>query len=516
MKAICSILTFVLAALLLPQVSARAGGLDPNADPLVHGYAFVRMDAGVPVQQILDLINAHYPGINAHVADSISNVETFLIEFNAPTPVTLEARLKGEYKNPGPIKWGDLVYEGQAPEGKTGSTWVGQVVFDTSYTDQYLVPMIGADQAAAKSTGANVVVAVLDTGIDASHPELASSIAPGGFNFIANSDNTSDVGDGIDTDGDKLTDEMTGHGTYVAGLIHLVAPDAKLLPVVVLNSDGIGDGWSFLKGIRYAMDHGVEVMNLSLATTYDSEGMYEALEEARQLGIIVVAAAGNISGNQNLREYPATMDPVIELFPNDEWLVFGVAAVDHDDVKASFSKYNRRLFMSAPGDSSISAQGDPTLTESIVSTLPGGEYRVWEGTSMATPLVSGAAALMRSQHPEWPANLQTFKNVRDRFMNTAIDLCEINPCYCPPPNCSGVSQDEDEPLLGVGRIDIAAAVELGPTAPQAGDLNGDGVVAVDDLLKVISDWGQTHTSADITGNGIVDVDDLLFVINNWS
>jgi subtilisin family serine protease len=505
MKSFCPIVTLALAAL-IAQIPVQAGGGGANEDPLVHGYTFVRMDPGVPVEQILTLINNDYPGVDAHVVDSIPNVETFLIEFTAPTPLTLEGKLKGAYTSPGPIVWGDLLYEGQAPEGKTGSTWVGQVLFNTSYTNQYLVPMIGTLEAAAKSTGANVVVAVLDTGIDASHPELAAAVTPGGYNFIANSQNTGDIGDGLDNDLDKSTDEMTGHGTYVAGLIHLVAPDAKLLPVVVLNSDGVGDGWNFLKGLRYAIDHGVEVINMSLATTYDSDGMHEALEDARNLGIIVVAAAGNLN-TDDPREYPAMMDPDAGQIPQDEWLVLGVAAVNHQDVKAGFSNYHKNLFISAPGDSVIDAQGNPTIAQSIVSTMPGDEYRVWEGTSMATPLVSGAVALVRSQHPAWPANIQTFMNVRDRFMDTVVNICPQNPAFCPAGN---------EPLLGVGRLDAAAAVDLGPVAPQSGDLNGDGEVGVDDLLKVISDWGQTHTSADITGNGVVDVDDLLTVINRWS
>jgi subtilisin family serine protease len=244
--------------------------------------------------------------------------------------------------------------------------------------------------------------------------------------------------------------------------------------------------------------------------------MYEALVDARNHGIIVVAAAGNMD-TMDVREYPAMMDVHDEdvQFPNDEWLVLGVTAVDDADIKAGFSNYHRNLFISAPGDSVVDGQGNPILDQSIISTLPGGEYRVWEGTSMATPLVSGAAALIRSQHPESPANVQTFALVRNRFTNTAVELCELNPCYCPPPNCTGISKDEDEPLLGVGRIDVAAAVNVGPVAPTTGDLNGDGVVAVDDLLKVISDWGLTHSSADIDGNGIVNVDDLLIVINRW-
>ena len=123
---------------------------------------------------------------------------------------------------------------------------------------------------------------------------------------------------------------------------------------------------------------------------------------------------------------------------------------------------------------------------------------------MCTPLVSGAAALIRAQHPEWPATVETFFSIRNALMSTAVNIYPLNPQFL---------KDKE---LGVGRLNIAAAVALGPAAPQSGDLNGDGAVDVDDLLKVISDWGGVHTSADINGDGAVDSDDLVLVISNWS
>jgi subtilisin family serine protease len=120
---------------------------------------------------------------------------------------------------------------------------------------------------------------------------------------------------------------------------------------------------------------------------------------------------------------------------------------------------------------------------------------------MATPLVSGAAALIRSQHPEWPADISTTNSIRLALRNTAVNINAQNPQYAGE--------------LGHGRVDIGAAVQLGPPTPALGDLNNSGAVDVDDLIAVIVAWGQVHSSADLDGDGQVEVDDLITVILNW-
>ena len=200
----------------------------------------VQLDPGASLDGFLALLNADYPTLDAQLVDTIEGPQIHLLEFNPPTPLTLEADLQGPYRNPGPLAWGEVLYEGQAPEGKTGSIWVDDVASYAAFEGQYATGMLGSEQAAKQSTG-GVVVAVLDTGIDASHPQLAGRIAEGGFNALTNDANIADVGDGVDNDNDGATDEMVGHGTYVAGLITLIASDVKLLPITVLNSDGVGN-----------------------------------------------------------------------------------------------------------------------------------------------------------------------------------------------------------------------------------------------------------------------------------
>jgi subtilisin family serine protease len=461
----------------------------------VPGHAMVRIAEGSSLQSFMTAFKEQFP--SATVIDSIQIVDTHLLQFPAAQGPAVEQALANTYVSQGFLTWGELSYEGQTPEGKTGSTWVDGPVAFAEYTGQYAGDLIDIEGAHKRSTGAGIVIAVLDTGVDSMHPQLQGRVLASGFNFITNTSVTLEIPDTLDSDNDGDANEMLGHGTYVAGLITLVAPDANILPVTVLNTDGIGDGWLFAKGLHYAIDHGVEVINLSLGSTYNAIAVEEALVRARDLGIVVVSAAGNFD-RDDPREFPAMTQ--LDNVP-DEMVNFGVAATDHNDVKADFSNFSDRLFISAPGNTAGSG-GLPNINLSMISTLPGGEWGLWEGTSMCVPLVSGSVALIRAQHPEWPATYATFAAIRQVLTQTAENIDPQNPNY-------------DEGDLGVGRINTGAAVDLGPTAPQLGDLNNDGLVGIDDLFQIIADWGQIHTPADVDGSGLVDIDDLFLVLSQW-
>lgn len=491
MKRIRAIL--IIAALLLSSPLAVAGD-PPGVDPLIPGRAIIRTPVGSRVSNFLGVLNANFPTINASVIDSLPSRNYYLLQFT-PLPThqqtdALEFALNVTYPNQGLLVLGELMYEGKAPEGSTGSVWVDGPATFSIFDTQYIRTKTRLPDAHARSSGASTVIAVLDTGIDGTHPVLAGRMASGGHNYIANTTNTADAGDGVDNDADNATDELVGHGTFVAGLIAMAAPGAKILPITVLNSDGKGDNWSLTKGMYHAIDRGVEVINLSLTSTYDSVAVIASINEAAARGIVVVAAAGNMN-RDDPREYPA-MD--------DDIPVLGVAATDDNDVKGGFSNFNNRLFISAPG---VNARlgGVPISTRSVASALPGGVFGYSEGTSMATPLVTAAAALIRAQHPEWPASPQVVTTIRQRLASTAQNINAVNP---------GLSGE-----LGAGRVDIGAAVALGPIAPRPGDLNNDGLVNTDDLLRVVIEWGTVHTAADINGSGRVDTDDLITLIVNW-
>ncbi len=386
------------------------------------------------------------------------------------------------------LAWGEFLYRDDAPEGgdgATGSTYVDSIA-PPSFGSQYARTRLGLDAAHAASTGAAMVVAVLDTGVDPTHPVLAGAVLPG-IDFVDPGGAALDTADGIDQDGDGVADELHGHGTFVAGVVRLVAPEARILPVRVLNDEGRGDGWAIIAGMHAAIDRGVEVINVSIRSTNYSSGVDDAVEEAEQLGIVVVAAAGNFDLDR--REFPAARNGVL-----------GVVAVDHEDRKADFSSYNDRMFICAPGDTDFGT-GMPVPGRAVIGPRPGGGYAAWEGTSFATPMVAGAAALIRAQHPEWTA-LQVVNEVRSRMELSAVDISAQNPEY-------------DPEVLGVGRLAVGDAVALGPPAPAVVDFDADGGIGFADLARLLADWGRVHSVADIDSSGRVDLGDLLLLLGGW-
>jgi subtilisin family serine protease len=238
-------------------------------------------------------------------------------------------------------------------------------------TSQFALDQINAAEAQSTATGRGVVVAVVDTGVYPTHWFLRDSVLPG-IDLVDGDNDPTDVGNGHDDNGNGLVDEGVGHGTFIAGLIHLVAPDARILPIRVQNDEG--DGWSFLvaEGIYRAVHAGANVVNLSLSVPATSEVLKSMVDYATQRGVVVVAAAGN--DGEKVAMYPATYANVI-----------GVAAVDSNNQKAVFSNYgNRGVDVAAPGVDLYGPYPVPGTT---------GMAR-WSGTSFSTALVSGEAALV--------------------------------------------------------------------------------------------------------------------------
>lgn len=238
---------------------------------------------------------------------------------------------------------------------------LGGTTDDPRSSEQWGLRAVAAPAVWEQSAGASTVVAVLDTGVDGSHPDLAGRVLPG-----------------IDMIGDGAGADPNGHGTHVAGIIAAVAnngigvagaaPEARILPVRVLDSDGYGDHSAIASGIVAAVDYGADVINLSLGGTDTTEILASAVDYATAAGVVVVAAAGNERQMGNGRSYPAAYDNVI-----------GVGAISVDDRSAMFSNTGDYIDIAAPGFA-------------ILSTLPGG-YGYLSGTSQAAPYVAAAAAL---------------------------------------------------------------------------------------------------------------------------
>ncbi len=418
----------------------------------------------------------HY--VQVHVPASWTEVEWELFEESI------------EHGHPGLATWLEFLSADEAPEGGTGSTFVDGINDLNAYKSQFSVQTLGITSAHQKSGGSGTVVAILDTGVADAHDVLEQRVLPG-WDFVDGDAFPVDEAPGQDLDGDGQVDEMAGHGTFVAGLVALVAPDARILPVRVLDPEGRGDSWALACGIWYAIDRGVEVINLSLGSTDDSDIVEVALEEAASRGIVVVAAAGNCDRTEP-EEFPAM---------SEEAAVIGVAAVDDVDVRASFSNFHEHLAIAAPAVTIWTADGQPVLERSMISTLPDGAFGAWEGTSVGVPLVSGAVAAICAQHPEWEAAPSTIEGIRSILSDGAAPIDGGNPGY--------------EGLLGAGRLNVGASVGLGPVAPRLGDLDADGTVGTDDLLIMVDAWGSVHSTADLNGSGLVDVFDLLMQIAAW-
>jgi subtilisin family serine protease len=244
------------------------------------------------------------------------------------------------------------------------------------------------------------IVAVIDTGVDTSHPVLVPVLLPG-YDFTRNqpgasewldvpqlqngnaNNDSQEVGPvAVQQSSVAILDQSSvaildggpysafGHGTMTSGLVHLVAPKAQILPLKAFTSNGTGYLSNIIAALYYAVQHQANVVNMSFDVSTPSAALSQAVSYANQNGVVLVAAAGN--ENTNTAVYPAALNGN----------VMGIASTSNWDARSSFSNYgNTDVWIAAPG-------------EYVISTFPGGTYAAASGTSFSSPMVAGTAALM--------------------------------------------------------------------------------------------------------------------------
>jgi type VII secretion-associated serine protease mycosin len=312
---------------------------------------------------------------------------------------------------------------------------------DSIRNREYWLSDYGITTAWKTTKGKGVTIAVIDTGVDSSHPDLAGAVIGGAdFSGQGAANGQQPVGADGGSHGTMVAALAAGRGQGSSGVIG-AAPAASILAISIGFESGNSDT-QIAKAVRWAVDNGADVINMSLTrntldwpTSWDDAFLY-----AMEHDVVIVAAAGNRGSGTTQVGAPATMPGVLT-----------VAGLDRAGAASSdASSQGITIGVSAPA-------------EQLVGAVPGGGYVLWDGTSGATPIVAGIAALVRAAHPELNA-----ANVINRIVATAKDAGKTG----------------TDPIYGFGRVDAAAAVK-GSVPTVAANPMGD-----------LADWIRVHRRAD--------------------
>lgn len=348
---------------------------------------------------------------------------------------------------------------------------------DEYLSEQWYLENIAAYDAWDVHTGdGSVVVAILDTGIDLDHPDLEENIwvntgeiADDGIDNDNNGwvddvngyDFIDDDGTPVPTQGESFDEGAVSHGTVIAGIVGAVGDndegiagivwDVQLMSVRILDNQGIGDSNLARQGVEYAVANGAHVINLSFTGFDFDDALRRAIEDAYEAGVVVVAAMGNAdNGGINIDHSP--------IFPacfgeraQEDWIL-GVAATDENDVKSDFSNYGAVCTdISAPGEDIFSA----VYQDDDWQAVSEGFYEEgWSGTSMASPMVAGAAALLKSAYPSL----------------TPDDIKSVLRLSVDPVTATGDAKGK----MGAGRLNIATALELAASYASQSESTSSG------------------------------------------
>lgn len=330
---------------------------------------------------------------------------------------------------------------------------------DPFYSKQWNLHNIGVEAAWDETKGNGVTVAVIDTGITQVADLKDTKFVPG-YDFVED---------------DVEAEDDFGHGTHVAGTIAQstnnaygvagIAYEASLMPLKVFSATGGGEVADIAEAIKFAADHGADVINMSLGGPGESQLLKEAIDYAYQKGVVLVAAAGNAS--QNAVSYPGR-------FPH----VIGVAALDAAGEKAPYSNFGAGVDISAPGGSSTGG-----ILQNTIDPETGEEvFAAFQGTSMAAPHVAGVAALVKA------AGVQDPDQVLSVLQQSAR-----------------VIQDDGLNYFGAGKLDAAGAVKLAMR----------GQISFRDFFRWLRDNGYLNLRFWIDGGAVALLPKIAMVLGSY-
>jgi subtilisin family serine protease len=310
---------------------------------------------------------------------------------------------------------------------------------DSYYASQWHLSKISAPQGWDISTGStSVAVAIIDSGVDPTHPDLSNKLLPG-FNFLSDNSDSHD---------------LNGHGTAVAGSaaaisnnytgVAGIAWQNPIMPLVVVNSSGSASYYDIAQAITYAADKGAKVMNISIAGSSNSSTLQNAVDYAWNKGAVIFAAAANYSTSTPY--YPAACNNVV-----------AVSATTSSDTLASFSNYGNWIDIAAPG-------------VSILTTTNGGSYSSWSGTSFSSPIAAGLGALIMSANPSL-TNAQVVEILKR--------------------NADDIGAPGFDPYFGYGRINVYRSLAAAKTTTPITDSSPP-------IVSISSPTNGAHISGGVT------------------
>lgn len=443
----------------LLSFSAIAASAEAEADNFVKGRILVQAKDGVSDGELEKILNSQggrgkkFGRGNTHIVELPSNAS--------------EKAVIARLANHPSIKFAEL-------DRKVKSTFVPN---DVSFHSQWFLPKIETIAAWDTTQGEGVTIAILDSGVDGAHPDLAPNLVAGYNNYNNNTD----------------TSDVCGHGTGVAGTaaatsnnsigVAGVAGKAKIMPMRIAYYDSTSGCWgqysTISAALYWAADHGARIANISYGGVLNSSSIATAAQYFKSKGGLVFVSAGNSGVDEN-SAIPAHL--------------ISVSATDSNDVKTSWSNFGATVSLAAPG-------------AGIYTTKNGGGYGSWNGTSFASPIAAGVAALMMSARPDLPSS-----KIESLLFSSALDL-------------GAAGKDI---YFGHGRVDAKAAVAAAMSSPvstvdtQAPSVNitspsinavVSGTVAVS--VSAADNVGVAQVQLKVNG-AVVGVDTTLPYSFNWN